>query len=65
MATNRSPTDVVGPYVAEVAPDAEVVLDHEHDRFAWVTLDEAVRRCLPSVVAAGLEAAAASLDRRS
>jgi hypothetical protein len=41
----------------------EIVLDDEHDRYAWLTLDEAARRCLPAVVASGIEAAAAWLDR--
>ena len=29
----------------------------EHDRFEWVALDEALRRCLPAVVADGLRLA--------
>jgi 8-oxo-dGTP pyrophosphatase MutT (NUDIX family) len=28
-----------------------VVLDEEHDRFEWVTFEEACARCLPNVVA--------------
>jgi hypothetical protein len=44
-------------------PLAAVVSDPEHDRFEWVTLEVAVRRCLPSVVAEGIRIAdrAASL----
>lgn len=39
-------------FEAEVRRDAEVVLhDAEHDRFTWVPLNEALRRCLPATVA--------------
>jgi hypothetical protein len=49
--------------VAQAESDAAVVIDPEHDRFEWVTLEVAIRRCLPSVVAEGIRIAdrAASL----
>jgi len=37
-------------YLAEVPPDAGVVLDAEHDRFEWVPVEQAGRRCLPAQV---------------
>ncbi len=49
-------------YWAEVGPEAEVVLrDAEHDRFAWVSLAEALRRCRPERVAKQIELVAAHL----
>ena len=51
------PVDTSGEWAifhAEAPADAEVVLDAEHDRYEWVTLDEACRRCLPAVVGAGI-----------
>jgi 8-oxo-dGTP pyrophosphatase MutT (NUDIX family) len=38
-------------FVAKAPPEAEVVLDDEHDRFVWAPLDEAIARCLPRAVA--------------
>ncbi len=39
-------------FEAEIAGDAEVALgDAEHDRYEWVSLVEALRRCLPAQVA--------------
>jgi 8-oxo-dGTP pyrophosphatase MutT (NUDIX family) len=39
-------------YRAEVDPSVAIVLgDDEHDRYEWVSLSEATRRCLPAVVA--------------
>jgi predicted metal-dependent hydrolase/8-oxo-dGTP pyrophosphatase MutT (NUDIX family) len=49
-------------YVAEAPPGAEVVLDAEHDRAAWVSLEEAVRICLPPMVGASIRAVDALLD---
>jgi 8-oxo-dGTP pyrophosphatase MutT (NUDIX family) len=37
-------------YVAQALPDAEVVLNEEHDRFQWVSAEEAERVCLPAMV---------------
>jgi 8-oxo-dGTP pyrophosphatase MutT (NUDIX family) len=56
-------TEDVALYVAQAESDAAVVIDPEHDRFEWVTLEVAIRRCLPSVVAEGIRIAdrAASL----
>jgi ADP-ribose pyrophosphatase YjhB (NUDIX family) len=52
----------VALFVAEAARDAEVVLDDEHDRFAWLALHVAERLCRPREVAACLSKAAAALD---
>jgi predicted metal-dependent hydrolase len=35
---------------AETAADARVVLDEEHDRYRWVSAEEAARICLPAQV---------------
>jgi 8-oxo-dGTP pyrophosphatase MutT (NUDIX family) len=37
-------------YTAEAPQDGEVVLNEEHDRFRWVSADEAERLCLPAMV---------------
>jgi hypothetical protein len=43
-------------FEAEVSSDVEVVLqDSEHDQFAWVSLTEALRRCLPATVAEAIQ----------
>ena len=60
-----SASEDVALYIAEAAPDADVVLDQEHDEFAWLSLAKAVPRCLPSVVGTGLANAAAWLESRS
>jgi 8-oxo-dGTP pyrophosphatase MutT (NUDIX family) len=52
----------VALYVAEAPPVVEVVLDHEHDAFVWLTLDEAVAKCLPAEVGTCIKNAAAWLD---
>jgi hypothetical protein len=54
----------VALYVAQATSDAEVAVDVEHDRFEWVSLEVAVRRCLPSVVAEGIRIAARAASRR-
>ena len=49
-------------YWAQVAPDDDARLhDAEHDRFEWVPLGEALRRCRPERVAAGIECAAQAI----
>jgi hypothetical protein len=62
---DASASEDVALYVAEAAPDTDVVLGKEHDRFIWLSLAEAVPRCLPSVVGIGLANAAAWLEGRS
>jgi NUDIX domain-containing protein len=37
-------------YWAEAAADTVIRLSVEHDRFEWVGLDEAIRRCQPAIV---------------
>ncbi len=51
-------------YVAEAPADAQVVLDAEHDRYEWLSLEEAIERCLPEPVAATLAAADAAISGR-
>ena len=41
-------------YHAEASIDHQVTLDVEHDRYAWVTLEEALTRCLPTQVSEGV-----------
>jgi 8-oxo-dGTP pyrophosphatase MutT (NUDIX family) len=61
-APEAAASDEVALYVVQVPADAEVVLDEEHDRFLWLPLEEALSKCLPSVVATGLANAAAWID---
>jgi 8-oxo-dGTP pyrophosphatase MutT (NUDIX family) len=37
-------------YAAEAPPDAEILLNEEHDRFRWLSAEEAERVCLPMLV---------------
>lgn len=48
-------------YVAEAPADAEVVLDEEHDRFAWLPLEDLLDRCAPEEAADGVRRAAAAI----
>lgn len=41
-------------YLVELNADAPITLDAEHDRFEWVSLADALRRCRPPVVAGAL-----------
>jgi predicted metal-dependent hydrolase len=43
-------------YVAEAPADAEIVLDAEHDRFRWVSAEEAEQACLPAMVGSSIAA---------
>jgi predicted metal-dependent hydrolase/ADP-ribose pyrophosphatase YjhB (NUDIX family) len=52
-------------YAAEAPADAEVVLDPEHDRFRWVSADEAVRICRPPLVGRRVAAVDAWLASRT
>jgi 8-oxo-dGTP pyrophosphatase MutT (NUDIX family) len=58
----ESASEAVALFVAEVPAGTDVVLDHEHDRFVWLPLDQALPKCLPSVVASGLSNAAAWVE---
>ena len=49
-------------YLAEAPMTAEVQLSAEHDRWGWLPLEDAVRRCLPSVVAEQLRHAAEDIS---
>jgi len=65
IAVPGAPSDDDGALYAARAPvDANVVLDAEHDRFMWVTLEDALARCRPPQVAAGLAHVADWLDAR-
>jgi 8-oxo-dGTP pyrophosphatase MutT (NUDIX family) len=44
-------------YLAEADSTHTVILDAEHDRYEWVTLDVALERCLPSAVGDSLRSA--------
>ncbi len=57
-----APSGDVALFVAQTPPDADVVLDDEHDEFMWLPLEEAGARCLPVEVADGLMNASAWLD---
>lgn len=46
-------------FSADVALDTPVRLDHEHDRYEWLPLDDAVKRCAPEAVQMNLRRAAA------
>ena len=63
-ARGAAASDNVAQYVARAAPGEAIVLDVEHDGFEWLSLDDALERCLPAVVAEGLANAAAWLDAR-
>lgn len=54
-----APVRPIGPadgdcalFALRVEADLPVVLSDEHDRYEWVSRDEAVRRCRPEAVAA-------------
>jgi 8-oxo-dGTP pyrophosphatase MutT (NUDIX family) len=46
-------------FVAEATAEHEVVLSDEHDRFEWVTVEDACARCLPERVAESIRVALA------
>jgi 8-oxo-dGTP pyrophosphatase MutT (NUDIX family) len=60
-----APSDSVALYATQTPPDIEVLLDHEHDEFLWLTLEEAVEKCLPGEVGACLANTDAWLDART
>lgn len=49
-------------FVAEAPDTARVVLDAEHDRFAWLSVDELLTRCRPEQVADQIREAISLLD---
>jgi 8-oxo-dGTP pyrophosphatase MutT (NUDIX family) len=56
------PVDLSGPwavFLVEVSARMRVRLDAEHDQFRWVSAAEALSRCRPASVTAGLAAARA------
>ena len=42
-------------YGLEIDPETRVNLDAEHDRYEWVSLPEAIRRCQPEAVSTQLQ----------
>jgi hypothetical protein len=62
---NASASEDVALCAAEAPQDAEVVVDDEHDWFLWLPLPDALPKCLPPLVAAGLANAAAWIEGRS
>jgi 8-oxo-dGTP pyrophosphatase MutT (NUDIX family) len=52
-------------FVAEATPETEIHLDDEHDRFEWLSLEEAVARCLPARVGEMLLAVAETWDQET
>jgi len=59
----ESPGESWALYYAEASANDRVeLLDSEHDRFEWVPLEVALQRCLPEVVAQGLERVATFLS---
>jgi len=55
------PVDLSGDWArfcVDVPPDTAVnLMDVEHDSFAWVSAEEAIRRCTPDPIGAGIERA--------
>ena len=48
-------------YLAEAPPDVAITLDAEHDRYEWVSVPDAVERCLPATVATSIRRALSGL----
>lgn len=51
-------------FILEVPWGTRVRLSHEHDDFAWVSQDEAMRRCRPERQAASFRLAMGAIDAR-
>ncbi|WP_405001301.1 NUDIX domain-containing protein [Geochorda subterranea] len=51
-------------FVAKASPEAEVVLDAEHDRYEWLPATDAVKRCRPDAVSESLARAIAWIRHR-
>jgi 8-oxo-dGTP pyrophosphatase MutT (NUDIX family) len=56
-------TDEVALFCAEAPADTAILVDAEHDAFAWLTLDDAAPRCLPAIVGESLRIVAAYLGQ--
>jgi 8-oxo-dGTP pyrophosphatase MutT (NUDIX family) len=54
-------SDEVALFVAEAPFGAELLLEPEHDRFDWLSIEDACARCLPVSVADGLRKVASVL----
>jgi 8-oxo-dGTP pyrophosphatase MutT (NUDIX family) len=51
-------------YAARVESGLTLLLNDEHDRFDWVPANEAIERCLPTVVRNGLSSVLATVQYR-
>jgi 8-oxo-dGTP pyrophosphatase MutT (NUDIX family) len=49
-------------YVAQASSKVEVTLNEEHDRFLWVSVDDAERLCLPPMVGQAIRSVDATLE---
>jgi 8-oxo-dGTP pyrophosphatase MutT (NUDIX family) len=49
-------------FVAEATDQHEVELSEEHDRYEWVTVEDACSRCLPDVVVESIRTALAHVE---
>jgi ADP-ribose pyrophosphatase YjhB (NUDIX family) len=63
VARARVGGDQWAVYVAEAPTEADIVLNDEHDRFRWVTAEEAEQLCLPPMVGESVSAVEARLAR--
>lgn len=63
LPVRRAPTSVAtwAVFVAEAPAAARVVLDAEHDRFAWLAADDLLARCSPEMVAEQIREAITSV----
>jgi 8-oxo-dGTP pyrophosphatase MutT (NUDIX family) len=52
-------------YIAEVPYDTVVTLDAEHDRYVWVSSDDALVRCRPDRALVPLQAVVRQIQRRT
>ena len=51
-------------FVAEAPADAQVLLDAEHDRYAWLPCEAALSRCRPDLAATPLQTAVTLIGTR-
>jgi 8-oxo-dGTP pyrophosphatase MutT (NUDIX family) len=51
-------------YVAEAEETDQIVVGVEHDRYKWVSLEEAVRRCQPEKVSVAIQRTGEWLNRK-
>jgi 8-oxo-dGTP pyrophosphatase MutT (NUDIX family) len=59
LVLERVPAPGFAIFVAEARAHHEVLLSDEHDRYEWLSVDEACARCLPAVVPESIRSALA------